>query len=200
MSRDGFRVGDFDPHFPLDDKFMALAAAVPDRRTYFEATGVYWHVVAAAWRDGVRKSATRVAPGATAECIRALQTAELLDGDAMIPLTTFANWVGAAHQRREVNAGRQRAWRHGRETVSTPYVLVTNRDDEIVTTGQDRTGQDSRGGAGGKSPTNGRISPPTDGECRVWGAFLTDKDLCRVGPGWIEHAEHPEDVAKGLVP
>ena len=150
MSRDGFRIGDFDPHFPLDDKFMALAAVVPNRGVYFEATGVYWHVVAAAWRDGVRKSAVKVAPGASAECVKALQDAELLDGDTMIPAASFVTWVGAAKQRREESAERQRAWRHRNVGVTSANVSATARDGREVTTGQDRTGQDRRGGVGGK--------------------------------------------------
>jgi hypothetical protein len=34
---------------------------------------------------------------------------------------------------------------------------------------------------------------PSEGPCRVCGSHLTDKDLSRVGPGWIEHSKHPAE-------
>ncbi len=193
MSRDGFRLGDFDPHFPLDDKFMALAAVVPDRQTYFEATGVYWHVVAAAWRDGVRKKALKVAPGASLIAVEALQQAGLLDGEFMVPEQTFANWIGVAARRREEWAEKKRAQRLSSVSGTPSAVRGTPRDGRRVPTGQVQV-QDRTGGVQGG---NGTLAPPTDGECRVCGSWMTDKDLCRVGPGWIEHSEHPGDAVVG---
>ena len=45
-------------------------------------------------------------------------------------------------------------------------------------------------------PMNGRAKVPTEGPCRTCGGHLTDTDYgARVGPGWIEHSEHPKEWA-----
>jgi hypothetical protein len=54
----------------------------------------------------------------------------------------------------------------------------------------------SRNGAGLEPVANPlralTATVPTEGPCRDCGGFLSDKEPCRVGAGWIEHAEHPQ--------
>ena len=98
-------------------------------------------------------------------------------------------------------------------------------DSDRTDTQQDKTGQvspivpDTSGTPTGRTPskrldepsrgrTNGRGKGaltrvgsiaaglvPTSGPCRICGGDLTDKEPCKVGPGWIEHAEHPAEWA-----
>jgi len=49
MGKDGFTSGDFDPAFPLDDKFITLSTLVADRAAYYEAVGVYWLEATSGW-------------------------------------------------------------------------------------------------------------------------------------------------------
>jgi len=120
MGKDGFTSGDFDPAFPLDDKFLVLAAVTPDRRTYYEATGVYWHVVAASWNAGRRMNVARTAPAASEGALKALFESGLLDPDGSLPGSSFNRWVGAAQARRAGWAERKRMERASAGVTETP--------------------------------------------------------------------------------
>lgn len=65
--------------------------------------------------------------------------------------------------------------------------------------GPDEPSKERTNGRGKSSLTRvGSIAAgmvPTSGPCRICGGNLTDKDPCKVGPGWIEHSEHPAEWA-----
>ena len=108
--RRGFAVGDFDPSFPLDDKFVTLAniLSVSD---YLAASGLYWHLLASAWRDGRRASIRRVMPTAPDPLVAALRRVGLLDAREMVTRRAFDHWVGAALTRRAAETARKAAQR-----------------------------------------------------------------------------------------
>jgi hypothetical protein len=101
----GFARGDLDTAFPLDDKFLALRGRLPADR-YYAATGVYFHVVAATWREAERKVAIRVVPDAE-DLIAELVAVGLLDGDGRLPGRAFSSWVGRARKARKAATDRQ---------------------------------------------------------------------------------------------
>lgn len=186
MSKDGFKSGDFDPAFPVDDKFVHLAAICPDRRTYYEATGAYWHVVAAAWVNLRRPNVKRAAPACSEAAERALIEAGLLDPDGALPGSSFDRWVGVAIARRAGWAERKRLERaslgvsgspqdsRGQQPPSGQASRSLSRETPVESDGlsgtppdsrgvtpraQDRTVQvktDGRGGAGEKPPAECR--------------------------------------------
>lgn len=101
----GFARGDLDTAFPLDDKFLALRGRLTFDR-YYAATGVYFHVVAASWREAERKAAIRVVPDA-ADLISELVAVGLLDENGRVPTRAFGAWVGRARKARKAAAERQ---------------------------------------------------------------------------------------------
>ena len=185
MGKDGFTSGDFDPAFPLDDKFITLSTLVADRAAYYEAVGVYWHVVAAAWRDGVRRSIARAAPGARPEIVNALITAELVDPDQALPGTSFDRWVGTAQRRRAGWAERKRMERESTGVSGTPRespatsapaqrppvrdVSTTPRESDVLsgTPPESRIVPTSKQTDGQVKKASGRgVGEPTPTECR----------------------------------
>lgn len=150
----GFARGDIDTAFPLDDKFLALRGRLtPDR--YYAATGVYFTVVAATWREADRKVALRVAPDA-ADLIEELVAVGLLGDDGRLPTRVFTAWVGRARRQRKSATDRQARNRAGMSRVTTRDSGVTNavsppraRSAPLGTEGTDPT---DTGGAGGFQP------------------------------------------------
>lgn len=126
----GFARGDFDTSFPIDDKFLALRVAVDPAR-YYAATGVYWHVVAAAWREAERKPAGRICPDAEAQ-IADLVAVKLLDPDERLPNRAFLAYVGRAKRHRSKTSDRQRQHREGKSRVSHGMSRVTNSDSSVT--------------------------------------------------------------------
>jgi hypothetical protein len=111
--RKGFAVGDFDPSFPLDDKFVMLANLLPTA-DYLAASGLYWHLLAAAWRDGRRATIRRIFPTAPEPLVAALRQVELLDARDMVTRRAFDHWVGSALARRAAETARKAAQRAGK--------------------------------------------------------------------------------------
>lgn len=107
----GFARGDLDTAFPLDDKFLALRSST-DGPTYYAATGVYFHIVAATWREAERKPATRITPDA-APYIAHLVRVGLLDGDECIPRRAYGHSVGRALRARKAATDRKSRNRSG---------------------------------------------------------------------------------------
>lgn len=120
----GFARGDIDTAFPLDDKFLALRGRLLTER-YYAATGVYFTVVAATWREAERKIALRVAPDA-ADLIDELVAVGLLDSDGRLPNRAFTSWIGRARRQRKVSAERQARNRAGKSRSVTRDTSVTN--------------------------------------------------------------------------
>lgn len=155
----GFARGDFDTSFPIDDKMLHLRHTV-DAATYYAAVGVYWHVVAAAWREAERRPASRTCPDATAY-IDALMSTKLLDDDERLPKRAFESYVGRAKRSRSAASDRQARFRVQKSRVSHAVSRVTERESPLVTResqsllvrgsvgrGKDGTGEDE-GGSGG---------------------------------------------------
>lgn len=142
----GFAIGDFDTSFPLDDKVLDLAARAGSRPLYYQAVGVYFHVFGAAWRDGERKTAARLAPGASPRAVALLIEVGLLDADGMLPAKSFENWVGRALEHRRNATDRQRKSRYERDgAVTAPPVTDSHAQSQASRAGQGRTGKDATG-------------------------------------------------------
>lgn len=184
MSRaQGFARGDFDTSFPIDDKFLALRVSVDPGR-YYAATGVYWHVVAAGWREVERKPASRICPDADAQ-IADLMSVKLLDPDERLPNRAFLAYIGSAKRKRAKTSDRQRQHREGKSRVSHGSSRVTERDDALVTPrhnparvqGEDGQGSDDVGtGEAGPDPRD-----PADIYWQLTGKYPTEKSLT-----WID--------------
>lgn len=119
----GFARGDLDAAFPLDDKFLALKGRVSAER-YYEATGIYFHVAAASWREAERKPVSKVCPDA-GEATADLVAVGLLDTDGCVTRRAFANTVGRAKRQRRAAADRQARNRDRKSRV-------TNGDDDVT--------------------------------------------------------------------
>ena len=180
----GFARGDLDTAFPLDDKFLDLRGRLSSDR-YYAATGVYWTVVAATWREADRKVALRVAPDA-ADLIDELVAVKLLDPDGRVPSRSFTAWVGRAKRQRKVTSDRQARNRAGMSRSVTRDIGVTNGDVRVTSResqparasapqGQEGTAGTETGGAGG---TDDRDSLDTYHELtlfRPWGVWSGEK-------------------------
>ncbi len=101
---------------------------------------------------------------------------------------------------------RKREWRRSKTAGDSRPLPPAPPSPDITgsTQGQDITTQkspDVRDGSGhvpDAEPVrlNGRPKVPTEGECRTCGGQVTDTDPgVRVGPGFLEHAEHPVEWA-----
>lgn len=137
----GFARGDLDTSFPLDDKFIDLRAST-DAATYYAAAGLYWHVVAAAWRDGQRKAASRICPDAI-QLIPHLVRVKLLDREECVPKRAFAHAIGRATENR-----RSATARKARSRASTSRNVT---EDRHVT---DSLARDSAGTGKGESSSS----------------------------------------------
>lgn len=129
----GFARGDLDTAFPLDDKFLALRRRVTVER-YYEATGVYFHLAAATWREAERKPVDKVCPDA-GDIAADLIAVGLLDADGCVPRRAYMHTVGRAKANRRTAADRQARNRAGKSRV-------TERDDR-VTARESRPARDS---------------------------------------------------------
>lgn len=107
----GFQRGDLDTSFPLDDKFLALRAST-DPITYYAATGIYFTIVAATWREAERKSAGRIAPDAP-ELIAHLVRVGLLDAEECVTKRAYTHSVGRAVRARRSSTDRKSRNRAG---------------------------------------------------------------------------------------
>jgi hypothetical protein len=132
--RRGFAVGDFDPSFPLDDKFVALANLLP-LNDYLAASGLYWHLLAAAWRDGRRASIRRVLPTAPDPLVASLREVGLLDSREMVTRRAFDHWVGAALARRASETARKAAQRASRSDSKSDSVGTDRHRPERLSRG-----------------------------------------------------------------
>ena len=160
MSRQqGFARGDFDTSFPLDDRMMRLRASLPPAE-FYAAVGVWWHIVAAAWRRAERKPGLLTCPEAP-EAIASLVSVGLLDRSERLPLRAYNGWVGRALSSRATQTDRKRRQRGSGASPdgSNPERMSrgtdvghrgTARDPREGEEGEVRTGTET-GGAGGPS-------------------------------------------------
>ena len=144
----GFARGDLDTAFPLDDKFLDLRGRLSSER-YYAATGVYFHVVAACWREAERKIALRVVPDGDG-LIDELIAVGLLDPDGRVPNRAFVNHIGRARRQRRASTERQARNRAGKSREVTRDSGVTSRDTApLRSVGTEGTDGPETGGAGG---------------------------------------------------
>jgi hypothetical protein len=138
----GFARGDLDTAFPLDDKFLELRGRLAGER-YYAATGVYFHIVAATWREAERKVGIRIVPDA-ADLVAELVAVGLLDPDGRVPTRAFTNHIGRARRLRKSSAERQARNRAGKSREVTRDSDVTARDSaplrSVGTVGPDTGG------------------------------------------------------------
>lgn len=143
----------------------------------------------------------------------------LLDGEERVPKHAFDSWFWPAHgrnrtsERRAIFAGLRSAGMSIEEANAEADRRMGDRHEPLPPVnlkGQPRSNLkvNLRGQPPTNQPsdrptnrpvrtttTNGRADGPpvpTEGDCRVCGAHLNDTDvMAKVGPGWIEHTEHP---------
>lgn len=144
----GFARGDLDTAFPLDDKFLELRGRLSSER-YYAATGVYFHVVAACWREAERKVALRVVPDGDG-LIDELVAVGLLDPDGRVPNRAFVNHIGRARRQRRASTERQARNRAEKSRGVARESRVTSRDTApLRSVGTEGTDEPETGGAGG---------------------------------------------------
>lgn len=134
----GFARGDLDAAFPLDDKFLALRGRVSVER-YYEATGIYFHVAAATWREAERKAASKVCPDA-GDVLTDLIAVGLLDADGCVPRRAYMNTVGRAKTQRRTSTDRQ-ARNRALSRVTPRDIRISSKSGTSV---QARTESDGR--------------------------------------------------------
>lgn len=206
----GFARGDFDTSFPIDDKFLALRHSLTPER-YYAATGVYWHVAAAAWREVERKPADRIAPDAP-EAIDDLISVGLLDSEKRLPNRAFLAYVGRAKRQRAATTERKRQQRTGMSRGTDRDTHVTPRESQPVTNlaRVSRQGKEERdvsvtGGAGGDDDD---LGPVLTHLARTRGGYVdpgtkAERELARAvdrhgGPKVMEGMDSlPPDVREG---
>lgn len=120
----GFARGDLEAAFPLDDKFLALRGSVSVER-YYQATGVYFHIAAATWREAERKPASKVCPDA-GDIVADLIAVGLLDSDGCVTRRAYMHTVGRAKAHRRTASDRQARNRAGMSRVTPRDSGVTN--------------------------------------------------------------------------
>lgn len=190
----GFVTGDFDPAFPLDEDVMKLRASL-DPLHYYAAVGVWFHVVAAAWRRAERVPASATCPDAP-DVVAELLRVGLLDRTGRMRAKSFDRHVGKAIASRAGSTERKRRQRssstpddqpaHARMSrVGHAGQSVTDRDPREGREGQDGTDSGttdsafSDGGVQGGSPD--RDPDPADAYWTLTGRYPTDKTLA-----WID--------------
>jgi hypothetical protein len=165
----GFARGDFDTSFPIDDKFLAMRNALPPER-YYAATGVYWHIAAAAWREVERKPALRICPDAEQE-IADLVAHKLLESDTTLKRRAFAAYIGRAKRQRSSASDRKRRNREGMSRgVTRDGASVTGVSQPVTVLARDRVGRgkegstssSSEGGVGETATRSGYPEPGAD--------------------------------------
>lgn len=173
----GFARGDLDTAFPLDDKFLDLRGRLTSDR-YYAATGVYWTVVAATWREAERKIAIRVAPDA-ADLIDELVAVKLLEPDGRLPSRSFTSWIGRAKRQRKTTADRQARNRAGKSRVTERDTSVTNGESQPARVsaplGTEGTAGTETGGVGGSEDRDALDTYYELTLFRPWGVWSGDK-------------------------
>lgn len=209
MSRDdGFAIMDISTSLVEDPKFRTLARRHPAQLA--AAGWAYVGLLATSWREGERLTLEEGWPVLLPwdpEAAEALREVGLVDDETRVPGSVWDGWFGVAFQRRAL--GRERQHRadvkRGRIAPSGPPSSVrpsgpTDRPS-VRPSGPSSDQHRSNAGPSGDhvvtTPTNGRNPAiPAEGPCRICGGQLTDGTPgAIVGPGWIQHAEHPEDYA-----
>lgn len=133
----GFARGDIDTAFPLDDKFLDLRGRLTVER-YYAAAGVYFHIVAATWREAERKAGLRITPDAT-DSLADLIAVGLLDADGRVPNRAFTNFIGRARRQRKASAERQARSRAQKSRPVTHDKRVTHGESAPLRSALNRT-------------------------------------------------------------
>jgi hypothetical protein len=210
MRSSGFDRMDVSTSLPDDPKFRVLARRHPE---LLAAGGwVYVGLLATSWREGQRLTLEEGWPALLPfdpAIVDALREAHLVDDELRIPEHAWSEWYLVASTRRQLGRDRQH-----RADVNRGRVRPDELDEvdvpspgppsSSVSTGSAQAVQESQAGPasdlapvhrwtnGGPNGTGTTTKVPSEGHCRDCGGWLTDQEACRVGPGFIEHAEHPQ--------
>lgn len=207
--RDRLRIMDISTDIHDDPKFRRIQRRRPDHVA--PAFLAYLALLGECWQERERLALDEDTWPITItydpEVIATMIGVGLLTDDRKITESAWAEYVAPALAR--IAAERER-WRRnkadarGRDKAGpTPVRADTTRTPRGVPTESATAGP---GRAGPTEPGPGRTNGsrphertteqvPSEGDCRVCGGHVTDKQAARVGPGWIEHAEHPEEWA-----
>lgn len=216
---DGFGWADIDTGYYSDTKVKALARRVRDPIRTAAWLDLHKSTIIESFRLGRRVTMDDAAPYFWTDLEEAradLIAVGLLDADSMLPAGAWDKWFTGPQERK-----RGKVWggtvsgllAHGMtrpaaeaEATSrlgysrTPLGSISGDSPDIAGPVQGKSGQVTTGQVTSPRATNGieRTNgqrPLESGECRICGGWTSDKELVRVGPGWIEHAEHPDDYA-----
>ena len=208
MSRDdGFPIADLDVALLDDAKVHQLVRSTRDEAVVARCLIAYTSVLLASWRHGYRVPLDEAAPlwlTDLDDLAERLSEARLLDEDQTIPANAWAGWFGPAWERREAKrAGGRRGGlvAHGLDPDIPPHSghrsgIAQGKPDPTVPTVPTYPTVPSRPSENARAieRTNGSTIVPTEGPCRICGGLVLDTESnIRVGPGFIEHGEHPDD-------
>ena len=203
MRTDGFERMDVSTSIDDDPKFRLLARRYPEH--YATALAAYVGLLARSWREGERLTLEEGWPSllpwedATAA---AMQEAQLVDSERRLPDRAWRAWYGAAAERRQLGRERQkradaRRGRAGSQSPSTHRQTGSTDSPSDSQTGPMPGQRKSNVGPSASTQVlKGRTATarvPSEGPCGVCGGHLSDTEPCRVGPGFIEHSEHPPE-------
>jgi len=213
MTRDaGLPRADIDTSLFDDPKVVALVRRLKDSFQIMVHVGLYQAVVLKSWRAGERLTLDEAAPAwwlePTDEVRANLEVVGLLDAEGRIPEKAFESWYRPAEkryaQRREAGSRGGRATARQRvdsppsaTPPATPSATAGEAATAATALAQPTVHPSSRPSSPPASANGSRpherttLRVPTEGDCRVCGGHATDKEAVRVGPGWIEHDEHP---------
>lgn len=214
MSRDGgFPIADLDVGLLDDPKVRTLVRSTRDEAIVARCMVAFIAVILASWRQGERVTLDEAAPlwlTGLDDLAERLRDAGLLDADGRVPEKSWIGWFGPASDRRAtrrfegavnglVSHGmtREAAIREAkrRQSEVTSELPLGDLDPSVPSVPSVPTVRPSSVREGKTTTTTMAGIVPSEGPCRDCGGYLTDKEDSRVGPGWIEHAEHPAVVA-----
>ena len=206
MRSDGFDRMDVSTSLPDDQKFRALARRYPDKLA--PAGWAYVSLLALSWREAGRLSLDEGWPFGLPwdqEAADALLAVGLVDEEYRLPEKPWEAWFGTASERRRLGRERQhradaKRGRTGKQSDSQGRQSGSTDSPSVSQSGP--TPDQRRSSVGltddpvDPKRTDGPAIVPDEGPCRICGGHVrSTDDGSRVGRGWIEHVEHPDDYA-----
>ena len=204
MSReDGFGIADVDVALLDDAKVRQLVRSTRDEGVAARCLIGYTAVLLASWRQGQRVTLDDAAPlwlTDLDDLAARLRAARLLDDERRIPEKPWTGWFGPAWERREERreAGRKGGYAKARGRSSATAEPEQSHGEPLADLYPSVPSVPSYPSVPSvKARANRRNRTtivPTEGPCRICGGHVRDSETgVRVGPGWIEHPEHPDD-------
>lgn len=151
----GFAIGNFDTSFATDERFRRMREDLAFLE-YHAAASMYWHLVAASWREARRVSIHSEFSAPPAELVAALQKYGLIDHHFRIRRAAFDHYIGKAIRNRAQARDRQRRHRDPSRTK-----LIPDDSPHVIPVRKSRvTARDSSKQEGDTDKTN--VFPETD--------------------------------------